>query len=246
MDITTKKCTKCFEVKDFGEFYRQTSTKDGLTCQCKACTYTKKIPKVKTIEDGMKKCSRCGDVKVIEFFSKHRREKDGLNNQCKVCDSKYRNKEKIKANHRENREKRNADSRQWRLDNPGYKVKIADWKLKFCRDNPEQYLLTTAKTRAKNKGLEFNLEAQHINIPNNCPVLGIKLVAPKGALSHRPSLDRVNNSKGYIANNVQVISHRANALKRDATPQESLDVAYYNAQYNMGSFLSHRDNTFMN
>jgi hypothetical protein len=35
-----------------------------------------------------------------------------------------------------------------------------------------------------------------------------------------PSLDRIDNSKGYIEGNVIVVSWRANNLKRDASIQE--------------------------
>lgn len=51
-------------------------------------------------------------------------------------------------------------------------------------------------------------------MPEVCPILGIKLTMNKGRhKSNSYSLDRVDNSKGYILGNIQVISFEANTLK---------------------------------
>lgn len=69
--------------------------------------------------------------------------------------------------------------------------------------------------------------------PEFCPVLGIKLDydTPIGQRTHNnpcaPSLDRWDNSKGYIKENVFVISLRANQIKGNATPDELRRVALY-------------------
>jgi hypothetical protein len=47
-----------------------------------------------------------------------------------------------------------------------------------------------------------------------CPILGIPIIKQKGRFkANSPSLDRVNNKKGYVKGNVQVISWQANMLK---------------------------------
>lgn len=43
------------------------------------------------------------------------------------------------------------------------------------------------------------------------------------------SLDRIDNSKGYVRGNVMVISLRANAIKNNATAEELTAVAAYAA-----------------
>ena len=103
-------------------------------------------------------------------------------------------------------------------------------KMVWEKDNPQKVLLFHSKTRAKKKGLPFTLEVEDIVIPEKCPILGIKLKRGKGiggAVASSPSLDRIIPEKGYTKGNVQVISHRANQIKSDATADELMAVAKY-------------------
>ena len=62
-----------------------------------------------------------------------------------------------------------------------------------------------------------------IVIPAVCPILGIPLVMRSGGKprADAPTLDRIDNSQGYIPGNVRVISARANRLKSDMTYDEA-------------------------
>jgi len=94
--------------------------------------------------------------------------------------------------------------------------------------SPEYKMRNRAQIRAKRKNLEFNLEVSDIVIPKTCPVMGIPMFHhPKciGGKHDSPSLDRIDNSKGYIKGNVQVISMIANRMKFDASPEELLKFA---------------------
>ena len=96
---------------------------------------------------------------------------------------------------------------------------------------PEMYMLSAAKHRAKRDGLVFTLEVHDIVIPTVCPVLGIPIAFSTGReKGSSPSLDRVDNTKGYTAENVRVISNRANLLKRDGTEEEHRAIADYIAR----------------
>ncbi len=94
--------------------------------------------------------------------------------------------------------------------------------------NPEKKILATVKSRAKRKGLEFNIDVTDIIIPEFCPILGVKLVKGDGII-HRysPSLDRINNSKGYIKGNVAVISQTANSIKKELSLDEIEKLYFY-------------------
>jgi hypothetical protein len=89
-------------------------------------------------------------------------------------------------------------------------------------------LLRQARYRAKKHGLPFNLRLEDIHIPVKCPLLGIPLIPKRGAgigpWKWSPSLDRVIPSGGYVVGNVQVISARANVLKRDSSLAELIAI----------------------
>jgi hypothetical protein len=78
------------------------------------------------------------------------------------------------------------------------------------------------KSRAKKEGIEFSIENIDIQIPEYCPILrNIKLNKNNSVGKFdSPSLDRIDNSKGYIKGNIQVISMKANAMKNNATLEE--------------------------
>ena len=101
-------------------------------------------------------------------------------------------------------------------------------------DAPEYKMFWAARHRAKQNKLEFNLAIEDIVIPKKCPVLGIKLkcyrglkAEPKRVSYNSPVLDRLNNDEGYIKNNINVISARANRIKTDATIAEIEAVLKY-------------------
>jgi hypothetical protein len=69
-------------------------------------------------------------------------------------------------------------------------------------------ILQRAKSRAVLRDRDFDIDESDIVIPDICPVLKIPMV--------QPSIDRIDNSKGYVKGNVRIISNRANTLKNNA------------------------------
>ncbi len=116
-----------------------------------------------------------------------------------------------------------APRERWLKDRPGYSAAM-------YRKHYVKRLIGGAKKRAKERGWEFDLVVEDVNIPSHCPVLGIPLkIAENDSMSpNSPTLDRVHNHYGYIRGNVIVVSRRANILKRDATLDEMRKlVAFY-------------------
>lgn len=87
-------------------------------------------------------------------------------------------------------------------------------------------LLRNAKARAKKNGFPCTITLDDIFIPELCPLLGIPLIPADGAPTDcSPSLDRIIPERGYVPENIMVISYRANTIKQNATPQELTTLA---------------------
>ena len=97
------------------------------------------------------------------------------------------------------------------------KERQRETQRRYRENNKERFLWRSARLRAENKGLEFTIVESDINIPDVCPVF--KVPFETGGMKG-PSIDRIDNSKGYTPENIQVISRRANTMKGDATYEE--------------------------
>ena len=103
-----------------------------------------------------------------------------------------------------------------------------------------------ARNRAKRKGIEFNIDEADITIPEICPLLEIPIeYGTKSNYDRSPSLDRIDNTKGYIKGNVWVISQKANAMKNSATFEElkifSTNILRYSPSYTKQEGIEQED-----
>lgn len=89
----------------------------------------------------------------------------------------------------------------------------------------EKRMYNRTKTRAKNKGIPFNLDLEDIIFPEVCPVLNKPFIY--GDIDWTYSIDRVRPELGYIKGNIIIISNRANRLKNNATADELETVAKF-------------------
>ncbi len=146
-----------------------------------------------------KTCAVCHISLSISMFTKDASTSDGLRTKCKVCASEY-----------------------WK----NYKEKNKDKLKTRSQQNRDSRSLSNIKRRAKQKGIEFNLELEDISGVVVCPVFGFELERSNGNASKRsPSVDRIDPNKGYTKDNIQVISQLANNMKQDATPEQLLMFA---------------------
>lgn len=98
------------------------------------------------------------------------------------------------------------------------------WKHK----HPDRAVFNQVKQNARKRGDPFFLTVEDIKVPETCPVLGIPIfLTPGKRTDNTPSVDRVDNSKGYTKENVVIISWRANQIKRDASLQELKKLVEY-------------------
>jgi hypothetical protein len=102
--------------------------------------------------------------------------------------------------------------------------------------------LKDAKRRAKRFGHDFNITKHDIEVPEYCPILGIKLECGIGrAIQSSPSLDRLDNSKGYTPDNVWIISRLANQMKNEANIEQLLNFSRW-VQLTYGNTMNKLNN----
>ena len=106
-------------------------------------------------------------------------------------------------------------------------VSQKEYHKRYHRKYPIRYILRSAKNRAKKYNLAFDLVEGDLVMPEFCPILGIKLEVSKDGRGNpqAASLDRVDNTKGYTKDNVQIISFLANQMKSTANKDELIKFA---------------------
>lgn len=164
-------------------------------------------------------CTKCKEEKSLDdFYGSAAR---GKQYYCKLCSKHARNREKDLIKNRRNYLKIQAD--------PILRKKKNDQLKGFRINNRIHCLLRAAKSRAKKANLEFNIKVEDIILPEYCPVLKVKLTSGEAFSGdpYAPSLDRIDNSKGYIEGNVEVISLRANRMKNCASFEELKNFCEY-------------------
>jgi DNA-binding CsgD family transcriptional regulator len=90
-------------------------------------------------------------------------------------------------------------------------------------DRVRGYIIRNVKFSAKRRDIEFSICYRDFDLPEYCPLLGVKLTyRGDGDFNgnDRATLDRIDNSKGYIPGNVWVLSRLANTMKNEATNEQ--------------------------
>jgi len=85
--------------------------------------------------------------------------------------------------------------------------------------NPFNRLFHLAKRRAKEKNMEFTLTKEIIKSKfpkdNKCPVTKKPFLYDIKDKNQNPTIDRIDNSKGYTAENIVIVSYIVNKIKND-------------------------------
>lgn len=152
---------------------------------------------------------------------------DAMTGICKLCGgpvwgkSKYRLCQQTEQCRKASRA---AAKEAFLAAHPGYEARARYRRRK-------RRTLAEASKRAAQTGIPFSLtEADLPLIPDACPVFGTPFYVPDGTTKGGPvasslDLDKIIPELGYVPGNVQWISHKANLMKRDATPAELIKFA---------------------
>lgn len=111
----------------------------------------------------------------------------------------------------------------WRTYVTRHPEKARQSRFDYDNRNPEKVLLRAARARAAKRGLPFTISLSDVVIPRTCPILEMDLVVRRGGEGRKdnaPSLDRIDNRRGYEPGNVWVISRLANTMKNSASYEQ--------------------------
>jgi len=147
------------------------------------------------------KCSICKKMLATELFARSSR--DCHQSSCKPCRKQY----KIE-----------------------YRKKL--------KNNPRSRILhnmmKNSRSRAKELNLPFDLDKKFLDsiLGTRCPVFNVPFYMGCGKQGEEvnpftPSLDRLDNNKGYIKTNIRIICFRANRLKSNASIKELENIIAY-------------------
>ena len=167
------------------------------------------------IIEKTKPCSFCKKTKSIFDFTKNNSAPDGLQYKCRACDLEYQKNRRIN-----NKDELLLYSRNYQAN----RRKDFEYRL--------QMLLNASKQRSKKKSRENKLTIQDIQdiFPKDglCPIFGTKLIfGDAGFRENSPSIDRIDSTKGYTKDNIQIISWKANRIKTNSSIEElELVLAY--------------------
>lgn len=163
------------------------------------------------------KCSQCKELKTTQDFYPSKRYKRGYDYRCIDCCIKrtterhYKLKPKI--------------LQQWKTRRDSYTIvkkrELAEKNKEWYQKNIRSRLLSAARHRSNRLGFECNLDLDDIQLPKKCPLLNIEFeFGTRYDKWKTYSIDRIDNSKGYIKGNIQIISYLANTMKSKASKEE--------------------------
>jgi len=161
---TTKQCTKCEEIKDFSEFTKNKSKKNGIESCCKLCSkmrvkeyYKENKNKVLQYQESYRninkekiaKRDKEYSIKNKEVISKQRKEyrvknKDMINAKAKI--HRALNPDQMIKYRKENKEKIKITTQKWRKNNV---EKLREYSKEYAEKNTAKIKLYQSSVRAR-------------------------------------------------------------------------------------------------
>jgi hypothetical protein len=161
-----------------------------------------------------KTCSKCKKSKSISFFqTETRNNKKRVISWCKECKNSYTKE------YYERTKTRRAELRKIRY-NKDDKSALKIWLKKRKEIGTPQWVQSkwqSLSNNAKKRNIEFSLKFSdireiYLDYSGNCPICNEPF--------KKPSVDRVNNTKGYISGNCRLICYGCNAAKNCISPKQ--------------------------
>jgi hypothetical protein len=151
-------------------------------------------------------CSGCKIEKPLSEYYKGETSLGGYRTRCKQCCCA----EEAARKSRIPKAKRSADFKKWRRQSRG------------------AALVRLAHHRAKAKGLPCTLDPKAVQAvidSGECQMTGVPFNLDGGRTWDSPSLDRIDNSKGYVPGNVRVVLYCINVMANTWGENKIVEIA---------------------
>src|SRR3990167_696828 len=185
----------------------------------------------------MKACTKCKTEKPADAFGPRAGVRDGLRSRCRVCEgvderdrraamSSEERTAKAKAEYWRNPEKKRRRATDWNRAHPEVVREKNRCECMRRRTEWSRGLVVNLSARAKKSGRAFDLtidflEQLFAKQRGLCHWLGIPMQASvEKREPRRPSVDRLDNSRGYTQDNVVLTCMFANLGRSTASVEE--------------------------
>lgn len=155
----------------------------------------------------MKKCFKCGIKKELTEFYKHPKMPDGTVNKCKIC-----NKKDVKKNAQKNRKYYLKYDKDRIRNNFNYIFihRYSGMKQRTEGRTKRKYTCLGKKIMTKEEFIDWCYEKNNFD---KFIKLHNKWRKEKYIRIYAPSIDRVDNNKGYTIDNIRWITQQQNSKK---------------------------------
>lgn len=160
-------------------------------------------------------CTACSTEKALTEFSKSATGKYGHRSSCKVCESA-----RAVAWAKNNKAKKRDALRRYYAKNASKFQTYAGvkaWAKRLLKN-------AASSSKARALGPPSIDEAWILEQPMLCPYLGIALTPSVKKSLWQPSLDRIDNSRGYTPDNTRLTSLAWNLLRNDVSIEHALSL----------------------
>lgn len=218
------------DVRGVYELLEETSPIRFL-CRCTRCQTVASISRAALIHKGVAKsrCHSCPKVDhkayLKEYFSRFPNKKEEAKQYHRERAKRLRNDNYEEAISRDRAAKLKRKQRM-EVDQEyaaSCRAVIQAQKLRYKQDLDKwkRLKISHIKANAPKRGLDVTITEEDLVWVECCPILGITLdrCAPTNS-PNCASVDRLNNSLGYIKGNVWIISRKANTMKNSASREE--------------------------
>lgn len=195
-----KTCTTCKKLKSLELFGKHKGFPDGYRSECKECRCQRTVKHWNTDRSKLK-CLKCNEYKDVDAFANNlsNKHRDCRDRHCKTCKS-------IAAkNRRSTRERSDQFHRVFveRFQGMRDRAKKHEFEMEFTVN-------TLKELYKKQNGI--------------CALSGVSMTYTlgKGRTPTNVSVDRIDPTKGYTKDNVQLVCMAVNQMKSDLNMEELL------------------------